>query len=40
MTARVVSAADVDLRLLLIEDDGGYASYIGATLMGVFSAHF
>ena len=40
MTARVVSAADVDLRLLLVEDDGTYASYIGATLMSVFSAHF
>ena len=40
MTTRVVSAADVDLRLLLVEDDGTYASYIGATLMSVFSAHF
>ena len=40
MTARVVSAADIDLRLLLVEDDGRYASYIGATLMTVFSAHF
>ena len=40
MTARVVSDTDVDLRLLLVEDDAGYAGFIGATLMSVASAHF
>ena len=40
MTALVVPNTDVDLRLLLVEDDAGYAGFIGTTLMGVASARF
>lgn len=40
MTARVVPNTDVDLRLLLVEDDAGYAGFIGTTLTGVASARF
>jgi diguanylate cyclase (GGDEF)-like protein len=40
MTARALPNTDVALRLLLVEDDARYAGFIGATLMGVASAHF
>lgn len=40
MPARVMADTDVDLRLLLVEDDAGYAGFIGATLMSVASANF
>ena len=40
MTARAVPNMDVALRLLLVEDDAGYAGFIGATLMGAASARF
>ena len=36
----VMAETGVDLRLLLVEDDAGYAGFIGATLMSVGSANF
>ena len=40
MTVSVMADTGVDVRLLLVEDDAGYAGFIGATLMSVGSAHF
>jgi diguanylate cyclase (GGDEF)-like protein len=40
MTAHAMPDMDVDLRLLLVEDDARYASFIGMTLMSVGSARF
>jgi diguanylate cyclase (GGDEF)-like protein len=37
---RLTTAATADLRLLLVEDDGGYAGFVGATLEGVQTAAF